>query len=52
MLFSIDLTANECFGVVFTNLKANGAALERGAVAFISGALDTQGAQVREAATL
>ena len=35
VLFCIDLSADECFGVVFTNLKANGAALERGTVAFL-----------------
>jgi hypothetical protein len=38
--------------VVITDLEANGAAFEGGAVAFLSGALDTQSAQVREAAAI
>ena len=38
--------------MVSIDLKANGAALENGAVALFSGALHTQSAQVREAAAI
>ena len=38
--------------MVITDLEANGAAFEGGAVAFLSGALHTQSVQVREAAAI